>query len=445
MYNIKDNIVALATAPEKAALSVVRCSGEKSLPLYFSLAKTKKFPRPNYVHLKTLYFNSSVLDQIMVTFFKGPKSYTGQDMIEFSAHGGALVAQRVIRAIESFGFRQAFPGEFSYRAFMGGKIDLVQAEAINSLIDANSHLDVLYSLNNLQGELSASISSLSKKLEHIITCVEHELDFEENEIDFITLKQHLDNVDTVVSETKTLLGGSFLSHQNKSNINVVIVGKTNVGKSSLFNALLGYDRSIVTHKKGTTRDTVESEVLVGETNITLIDTAGIRKTKETVEKQGISRTYESIKKATIVLFVDTKDPVLEAKKYQKLIKNKNIIYIQNKTDVEKKKIDKKIQNISVKENLGIEMLFTLLSTTIKDKISSFIKKNLFLISSRQKTHLVKCCDLLEEASCVGKKTEDLVVFVSCLRQAFFELEMLTGYKDKEKIINNIFSGFCVGK
>ena len=238
---------------------------------------------------------------------------------------------------------------------------------------------------------------------------------------------------------------SFLSNKKSSNFNVVLAGNSNVGKSSLFNHLLGYERSIVTNTKGTTRDTVEVELLIKDVGITLIDTAGIRKRAGFIEKRGISRTYNAIKSAGIVLFIDTKNPKKEAQKYGSLLKKKKIIYVQNKTDIIEKCKERGVFNISVKKKDGLEELFTSLLTAVKEKNSIFNKENLYLINTRQRSCLEACLCALEEAVVDSIKTQDLVVFVSQLRAGLEQLESLLSAKDNEKIINNIFKGFCVGK
>ena len=445
MYNTKDNIVALATTPGKSAISVVRCSGSGCLDLYLKLLGTKKKPRPNYAKLHTLYYRQQPVDQMVVSFFRGPKSFTGQDMIEFSCHGGFIVAQRLLLIIQKEGFRLALPGEFSYRAFIGGKIDLVQAEAIGSIINASSQLDSMYAVNNLKGGFSEEVLQYSKKIEETITFIEHELDFDENEIEFISIEKHTKTVKKIIKEIQQTLKGSFLSNKKSSNFNVVLAGNSNVGKSSLFNHLLGYERSIVTNTKGTTRDTVEVELLIEDVGITLIDTAGIRKTAEYIEKKGISRTYNAIKAAEIVLFVDTKNPKKEAQKHRSLLQNKKTIYVQNKIDIINMCKDRDTYKISIKKKIGLDRLFTSLLTQIKDVSSLFNKENLYLINSRQSHCLEACLKALGEAVVISEKTKDLVIFVSHLRGGLEQIEELLAPKDSEKIINNIFRGFCVGK
>ena len=445
MYNTKDNIVALATAPGKSAISVVRCSGPGCLDLYLKLFNKKKHPTPNYVSLQTLYYKGRAVDQMMVTFFKKPKSFTGQNLVEFSTHGGNIVAQKLLLIIQEEGFRLALPGEFSYRAFVGGKIDLVQAEAIGSIIDANNQLDTMYAMNNLRGSFSNEVLKHSKNIEKIITFIEHELDFDEGEIDFVNINQYAEKITLISNEIQNTLKKSFLSNKKNSSLSVVLVGNPNVGKSSLFNHLLGYERSIVTNTKGTTRDTVEVELLVNDFGITLIDTAGIRKTNKTIEKKGISRTYNAIKAADIILFVDINNPKKEAIKYSSLLKNKKIIYVQNKIDIIKECKDKEVNSISVKKNIGLKKLFTLLLTVFKEKNDLFIKNNLYLINIRQRDCLESSLKSLKSSLLALNKTEDLVIFASNLRMSLEHLGSLVSPKDNDKIINNIFKGFCVGK
>ena len=445
MYNTKDNIVALATAPGKSAISVVRCSGPGCLDLYLKLFNKKKHPTPNYVSLQTLYYKGRAVDQMMVTFFKKPKSFTGQNLVEFSTHGGNIVAQKLLLIIQEEGFRLALPGEFSYRAFVGGKIDLVQAEAIGSIIDANNQLDTMYAMNNLRGSFSNEVLKHSKNIEKIITFIEHELDFDEGEIDFVNINQYAEKITLISNEIQNTLKKSFLSNKKNSGLSVVLVGNPNVGKSSLFNHLLGYERSIVTNTKGTTRDTVEVELLVNDFGITLIDTAGIRKTNKTIEKKGISRTYNAIKAADIILFVDINNPKKEAIKYSSLLKNKKIIYVQNKIDIIKECKDKEVNSISVKKNIGLKKLFTLLLTVFKEQNDLFIKNNLYLINIRQRDCLESSLKSLKSSLLALNKTEDLVIFASNLRMSLEHLGSLVSPKDNDKIINNIFKGFCVGK
>ena len=332
MYNIQDNIVALATVPGKSALNVVRCSGAGVLDLYLNLTNTKTLPKPNFVHLSSFYQKKQIIDQGMVVFFKSPKSFTGQDMLEISVHGGRLVVKKLLLTIGVLGFRQAMPGEFSYRSFISGKMDLVQAEAVSALIESNSNLDALYSINNIRGALSKQIKNISTELRRLVVYMEHELDFTEEEIAFIEMGEYKTKIICLKQKVADVLEKSFLSNEIKGSVDICIIGKTNVGKSSLFNRLLGYGRSIVTKRAGTTTDTVSAGLMLNETSVDLIDTAGIRKTRKEIESKGIKRTYQTIKKADIVLFVDDKNPKKESKAFQAILNQKKVVYIQNKRD-----------------------------------------------------------------------------------------------------------------
>ena len=445
MYNVKDNIVAIATVPGKSALNTVRCSGPGVLDLYKHITGLTKPPTPNYTHLKTVYHNSAILDQLMLTYFKGPKSFTGQDMLELSLHGGLIIVKKVISIIENFNFRQALPGEFSYRAFINGKIDLIQAESISSIIESNNNLDIIYLLNNLKGGLSKKIDEISNDLKELIAYIEHELDFEEDEIEFIEIEKYIQKMKTLYKCSIELLEASYLANENKSNIDISIIGRTNVGKSSLFNHLVGYNRSIVTKKRGTTTDTIQVELIINDISVTLTDTAGIRKTKEIIEKEGISRTYNAIDKSNIILYVDNKDPVSEAQKYIDMMRNKQILFIQSKSDIEKHINDKKVFKVSSKNKSGIKALLTSLSTSISKHSDKFQSNNTYLINGRQKKIIKSFSKNMLKTIQVSRKTKDMVVIVSQLRYCYEDLTCLSGYKDKNEIINNIFKGFCVGK
>ena len=444
MYNTKDNIVALATTPGKSALNVVRCSGSGCLELYYHLTKLKKPPIPNMSCLKSVYNKDSIIDELMLTFFAAPKSFTGENVLEFSSHGGLIIAKKLISTIESFGFRQAMPGEFSYRAFLNGKIDLIQAEAISTIVDSNKNLDVLYSINNLKGSLSSPIKKILQECENVLAYMEHEMDFNENEIAFTRLSEYKKNFNKLEKKASKIIYASFLAKENKGNITISIAGKTNAGKSSLFNKLIGYERSIVTEQEGTTRDTVEASLIIGGQDVSLIDTAGIRKTKNVIEKKGISRTYDAINRSDLVLFVDQDDPIKESKKYSKILKNKEILFIKSKDDTKKIKTMGIISTSSKKEG-GTSLLFTELLTFIKKHGDSFSNKYMFLINSRQRASLVSFIEEIKKGSVALTKTKDLVIASSYLRGAHDSLASLLHGGDKNSTINKIFKGFCVGK
>lgn len=445
MYNSRDNIVALATIPGKSALNVIRCSGNLCVPLYKKLLKEKKVAKPNYVHLKNIYSNKQVLDQCMVTFFEGPKSYTGENMIEFSTHGGGVIANQIIRLIESNNFRPAEPGEFTYRAFINGKLDLSQAESIKTTIDSGNNIDALFSIKNVRGHFSEHVLVAKDKIKRILSFMEHELDFNENEIDFKAQEGYIEQIKESIDYISSTLNGSYLSKENKSSVLISLAGKTNAGKSSLFNKILGYERSIVTRKKGTTRDTVEAEIIIKNINVRLIDTAGIRKTKELIEKKGISRTLKIIKNSDLILFVDDISPKKKIATFKKIFKNKKVIFINSKSDLKKHISEKGSLSVSSKTNEGINMLLKKINNEIDQYLKLFMNNNLFLINSRQKNILKESIRMLEKSLLAYTNTKDSAIASSYLRSSFNKLSEIQGYADKDEIINNIFKGFCVGK
>ena len=445
MYNTSDNIVALATIPGKSALNVVRCSGLNSLLLYKKMFNQTKTPSPNFLHRRSAYFNKQIIDDCMVVFFKGPKSYTGEDMLEISTHGGTVIVKKIIECIENHSFRQAFPGEFTYRAFINGKIDLMQAESIQSAVDSGNNLDALYSINNIKGSLSRKTSAATLEIQNILTHMEHELDFNEGEIDFKSQKEYIKNIKKTISSIKKIISYSYLASEKKSSLVIVLAGKTNVGKSSLFNSLLGRERSIVTNKQGTTRDTIEVEIVINKINVELVDTAGIRKTKEIVERKGVSRTYRAIKKADIVLFVDSRSPQKSFANFKVLLKDKKIIFINSKSDLKTHSKEKGSYSLSSKTGEGFDAVYKTIKEEVDVYLKNFIDNNLFLINSRQKKILEQAASLLEKTIVSYESTNDLAVAASFLRESFNMFKELQGYNNKNEIINNIFKGFCVGK
>ena len=261
MYNTSDNIVALATAVGISAINVIRCSGPETLNIIQKLLPSKKRNLKANMSFVTNIVNpknGDIVDQSVVTCFIGPKSYTGQNMFEISAHGGPIIYHQIINILIEFGCRISEKGEFTYRAFINGKLDLIQAEAISNIVNGDSGLDTQYALDNLSGKLSLKINQISKKIKKLITYIEHELDFNENEITHKTLSEYLSLIENILIFSKKIKSSSFLSKSKNFDYSIAIVGKPNAGKSSLFNCLVGKNRSIVTNLSGTTRDTVES-------------------------------------------------------------------------------------------------------------------------------------------------------------------------------------------
>jgi len=447
MYLLNDDIVALATIAGKSALNVVRISGSSSLEVYKKITKSKVPPRPNYVKLLSLYhpIKKQIIDQATIVYYKGPKSFTGEDCIEITTHGGVIIVNQLLDALLASGTREALPGEFSYRAFVNNKIDLLQAEAIPSIVNATNDLDSYYALNSVRGNLSSSIQKSHDTIKKIITVGEHELDFTENEIDFTKHSTYIKEIEKATKIIKKIIDHSYTTEDDKSGLKIVITGLPNVGKSSLFNILLGRSRAIVTSQKGTTRDILEQPIYIKEHLVALIDTAGIRKTNDKIEKIGIRKSLQEITKADIVLVIDDTDPLAVFEKIKVKLNTKTVVLIQNKIDLYDKNINKNIINISCKNKTGIKKLITLLSTTIQTKLDVFSQQHSYLINKRQKKILGHIYRGLLQGSAEYQSHKDLSLCLSSLYGVLDSFNTLLRPIDRDQILNDIFGDFCVGK
>ena len=447
MYKLNDDIVALATLVGRSALSVIRISGGRSKKIYHKLTKTQGSPRPNYVKLCFLYhpYKKTIIDQATIVYYRAPKSFTGEDCLEITTHGGVVIANQVLDACLLIGVREAMPGEFSYRAFINNKIDIIQAEAIDTIVSANNDLDSYYALNNIKGNLSDEIRSSYDLVKEIITIGEHELDFNENEITPDIESGYLKSLNRALSIIKKIIDTSYTLEDNKSSLKIAIIGFPNVGKSSLFNVLIGKSKAIVTDLKGTTRDTIEQSLYISETLITLVDTAGIRKTKHKIEKIGIKKSLEEIESSDMLIVVDDTNPCIVLETIKKEIKEKEVFLVQNKIDVNKKCDKEGVLYISCTKPLGIKELITLLSISIKKQSSSFRSQHSSLINKRQQKILRAIYLDIDRASVSYKKTKDLTLCLSLLYSALDGFNSLIFPADKDEMLNNIFKGFCIGK
>ena len=447
MYNTKDSIVALATTPGKSALNVIRFSGPNVKSLLQKITFKSFAPKPNFCSLQKIFFPDTkvVLDQGVVVFFKKPKSYTGQNLVELSVHGGSVVAKKIIKVLIGLGARQALPGEFSYRAFVNGKIDLIQAEAVASIIETNSDLGAFYSAKNLIGGLSNSLLKIRSSVFELITYMEYELDFVENEIEHKSLKQYVIKIKAIQNAVSSLLDSSFVGNEKDKDVRVCIAGKTNVGKSSLFNRLCGYEKAIVTNVAGTTRDVIEGSFSFEDMSVGLVDTAGIRGGGGKIEKIGIKKTFESIAQSDILLFVDNKNPEAVLASLNLNLNDKDVFLIQNKIDKYKKQKGCSIYHLSCLKNKGIDTLSTDLFTSIKRKRAVFLDKKRFVVSPRVNFVLKKTLKALSDSIKKTKDTKELVVVISSLYVALDFLSEASAPISKDEVINKIFGGFCVGK
>ena len=445
MYNTKENIVALATTPSSdAALNVIRCSGKTVFSIYKKITRNTHNPKPNSAFVHKLYDNKkNILDQAVVLAFKGPKSFSGEDMIEFSIHGGKTVLNDVFSALVAYGCRVAEPGEFTYRAFINGKVDLIQAESINSLIKSKNKNEASLALNNITGKLSKIIKKSVAPLMSVITSMEHELDFNDTEIDFISKKEYISQINKISVSVENILKQSFLLSSHSEDIRICFAGKTNAGKSSLFNALLANKRAIISNTAGTTRDVVSEGLKIMDYPIQLIDTAGLRLTKNKIEIEGIKKTNSEIIKSDVLIFVDEKNPIKEYK-LQK-IKHKNALFVLNKQDLATKQKNSQYITTSCSTGFGIKNLKKSLETLVKKLNNEEVGKNRYLLNIRQKEELSFFIKELNSAQKAFNESEDLVVVLTFLYNARNIVTSVLSPLDKNDILNDIFGDFCVGK
>lgn len=410
---------------------------------------------PNRAKFASLYDFSdgerNLVDQVVVTKFAAPHSFTGEDVVEISCHGSVYIQQQIIALLIANGCRMAAPGEFTQRAFLNGKLDLPQAEAIADLIEAQSETAHHAAMKQLQGELSDKMAVLREELLQMASLLELELDFSEEEVEFADRTELLSLLAHIKDEVNRLLQSYKWGTMLKNGIPVAIVGEPNVGKSTLLNALLQRERAIVSDIPGTTRDTIEDTFLLDGTLFRFIDTAGIRESGDTIERIGIERAYDTIRKAAVILWItdarkNSQEIELELSKITDSIKSddKKIILIGNKSDLlsdPSKRIEKAIY-ISAKKGENLDLVL--------DEINSFVKENhiqdiTLLTSERHQALLSGILAAIErtESGLRNGLPTDLVA--EDIRMALHNLGEMTGTVSSEDILNNIFGKFCIGK
>ena len=398
--------------------------------------------KPRYMYFGKLEVEKEVFEECLMVYFKAPFSYTGEDVVEFQIHGGVLLAQKVVERCLENGCRMAEAGEFSKRAFLNGKITLDKAEAIIGEINAESEGELNSSLKITNGKLGKMVEDEQKTLSELLAEIEVSFDYPENDYEEIVKDKVFEKVKEIKTKNQNLIEVSNSGKYLKNGINVALVGRANVGKSSVLNALLGEERAIVTNIEGTTRDSLTESFFHNGVKINLIDTAGIRETNDVVEKLGIEKSLESIKKADIVLFIHdaSQKESEEEKEIAKKLKNKKVINVVNKID--KKRVLAKLKDeveISALEEKNIHLL--------KDKIVSeviSVDLNTFVLTNERHIQILKNAELIME-EVLSLKAESLDVIAMLLKKVWAELGKITGNTENEDIISLIFSKFCLGK
>ncbi|SFC59702.1 tRNA modification GTPase [Xylanibacter ruminicola] len=445
-----DTICALATAPG-GAIGIVRISGNETLEI-LSRVFTKDLTnaQPNTIHYGHIKNGEETIDEVLVSVFRAPHSYTGEESAEISCHGSRYILNKVLALLIANGCRQAGPGEFTQRAYLNGKMDLSQAEAVADLIASTNQATHQIAMSQLRGHFSSKLAQLREQLLKLTSLLELELDFSDHEdLEFADRSELMDLTKTIDNHI-THLAKSFETGQAlKQGIPVAIVGKTNVGKSTLLNRLLKDDRAIVSDVHGTTRDTIEDTIDINGITFRFIDTAGIRQTQDEVEQIGITRTYAAIDKARIVLWlIDAEPSTEEINNIIQRTENKKLIIIKNKAD----KADSNSYNllnypfitISAKFGTGIEELEQAIYEAAN--IPALTENDIIVTNARHYDALVRAHDSIQRVIDGLQMQLSGDLLSEDLRQALDTLAEITGGQiTPNEVLGNIFKNFCVGK
>ena len=452
-----DTIAAISTPKGEGGIAIIRISGDKSFEILDKIFIKKNpnadlgFYKLNYGFIKD---GEKTVDEVMAVRLKAPKSYTCEDIVEINCHGGTLVSEKVLELVLRNGARHAESGEFTKRAFMNGRIDLSQAEAVMDIIQGKTEKSVSLSLDQLRGDLRDKVNQFKKALLDITAHVNVVLDYPEEGIDDPLPAELRNNLEEVYEEANRLIDSYDTGKKIKEGIKTVIVGKPNVGKSTLLNALLHEERAIVTHVAGTTRDVIEEIINIKGVPLVLVDTAGIRKTDDIVENIGVEKSKQFIGKADLVLLVLDASKELENEDIEVInqIKEnkKKVIVLLNKIDLNKK-INlaghnlENIVEISAKDNIGIEdMQEKIYSYIVEEDVENSSEK-LIITNIRHKTALEKTKDAIKnifETIDMGLPMDLISVD---LKEALDSLSEITGEISSEDILDHVFGNFCVGK
>ncbi|GAA4281864.1 tRNA uridine-5-carboxymethylaminomethyl(34) synthesis GTPase MnmE [Gaetbulibacter aestuarii] len=459
----QDTIIALATPSGAGAIAVIRLSGPEAIAVadsQFRSVSGKKLSdqKTHTIHLGHIVDEERTIDEVLASVFKNPNSYTGEDVVEISCHGSNYIQQEIIQLFLRKGCRMATAGEFTLRAFLNGKLDLSQAEAVADLIASDNAASHQIAMQQMRGGFSSEIAKLREELLNFASLIELELDFAEEDVEFADRSEFKALVDRILFVLKRLIDSFAVGNVIKNGIPVAIVGEPNVGKSTLLNALLNEERAIVSEIAGTTRDTIEDEISIGGVGFRFIDTAGIRETQDVVESIGIKRTFEKIEQAQVVIYLFDAGAFSEEKATFKVeiekIKNKYpqkpLIVLANKvdsiSDVQKSELQSQISEVallSAKTKFGVDEL--------QDKLLGFVNtgalqnNNTIVTNTRHYDALLKA---LEEVSKVKDGLEsglsgDLLAID--IRQALYHFGEITGEITSDDLLGNIFANFCIGK
>jgi tRNA modification GTPase len=454
-----DTIAAISTPRGEGGIGIVRISGDRAIEILGKIFKPKsekeiKELRNFSINYGKLYNeNNELVDEVLVSIMKGTKTYTAEDIVEINCHGGYLITEKVLELVLRFGARHAEQGEFTRRAFVNGRIDLTQAEAVMDLIHSKTDKSISLSLDQLRGDLKSQIAHLKKLLLDVAAHVNVVLDYPEEGIDDPLPDNLVDNLETVMNTANELILSYDKGKMIKEGVKTAIVGKPNVGKSSLLNALLREERAIVTHIAGTTRDIIEEVINIKGIPLVLVDTAGIRKTDDLVENIGVEKSFEQIEKADFILFVVDGSTELDNEdfKINEKLRGKKVLGIVNKNDLnqvaklsELDSVDSFI-NISAKESIGIsDMEEQIYDLIVRGTVENSSKK-LIITNIRHKTALEKTKDAIKNIFETINMGLPMDLIAVDLKEALDSLSEVTGEISTEDLLDHVFKNFCVGK
>jgi len=463
-YRLADTIVALATFPSKSALGVIKISGKKAIAVASKIFKSKTKKNLSKAKNFTLHYgwiknpglkNSSrkdiVIDEVLISIMRGPTSYTREDVVEISSHGGAIVLDKILKIITKQGIRIAYPGEFTYRALLRGRIDLIQAESILGIVDAKTDKSLEYATQQLRGENSKKLKLLKEKIKELYIETESVINFPEDEIDLplTPLKRKIGNIEKLVANLKE---GSFEAKVMSEGLRCVICGKTNAGKSTLFNRLLKEERVIVSRVSGTTRDVIEETINIKGVPLRIYDTAGILDAKDLITKKALEKTSKAFSEADLVILVFdgsrrlNEDDFLLLKK----AKNKNIILVINKADL-RQRIDKEVIFkikapkvwMSALKSIGLKKIEQAVYNSVYKK--GIDRQDIVFLSQHQRKILDSVYEKIKEAGEYLDKDCTIDFINLLLSQCLNDIGKLTGEVFSEDVLESIFSQFCIGK
>jgi tRNA modification GTPase len=464
-------ICAIATPPGIGAISVIRVSGNNAFDICSKIIRfrdNKKRIRglkPYTIHYASIIHNDKLIDEVLVSLFRAPHSYTGEDVVEISCHGAYYIQQHMLRILTDLGARLAKPGEFTLRAYLNGKLDLSQAEAVADLIASTTASAHRVALNQMKGGFSSEIAKVREQLLYFISLIELELDFSEEDVVFTDRKQLVQLIKRIHNLINSLIESFKLGNVLRHGVPVAITGKTNVGKSTLLNLLLHEEKAIVSEIAGTTRDVIEDVINIEGFSFRFIDTAGLRKASDKIESLGIEKTFQKIDQAYIVLYIidaasDAEEIDRLAGKIKKRLqgKDKKLIIILNKIDLLSKKQLSRIKIISQFKNLdssdaiiylsafnhkNIDLLISTLLEIVKQRVAG--EHDVIVTNARHYEALKNAGDALNRVAKGLKSALSTDLLAQDIREVLHHLGEITGEVTTDEILGNIFSKFCIGK